>query len=181
MSSSQENVSSDGLAARGQPTGSLVVGIGASAGGIAALRELFRRVPADSGFTFVVILHISAEHESNLAGIVQNETSLPVTQVNETVRIEPNRIYVNPPGKYLVMEKGSLRLAEPERLRGAHTSVDLFLRTLADAYQRNGVAVILSGSGSDGTVGLRRIKEQGGFAIVQDPDEAEYDGCLAAR
>lgn len=176
MSGSQENASSDALATRGQTTGSLVVGIGASAGGIAAIRRFFRRVPADSGFAFVVIVHISAEHESNLAAIVQNETSLPVMQVNETVQVEPNRIYVNPPGKYLVMERGTIRLAEPERLHGAHTSVDLFLRTLADAYQRNSVAMILSGTGSDGTLGLRRIKEQGGFAIVQDPDEAEYAG-----
>jgi two-component system, chemotaxis family, CheB/CheR fusion protein len=154
----------------------LVVGIGASAGGISALRRLFSRVTPDGSSAFVVILHLSPAHESNLAAIIQTETALRVMQVNEMVRIEPDHIYVNPPSKYLVVEGGYLKLAEPERLHGGHTSIDLFLRCLGDAYPHNSVAIILSGTGADGTLGLQRIKEQGGFVIAQLPEEAEYDG-----
>jgi two-component system CheB/CheR fusion protein len=153
---------------------SFVVGIGASAGGISALREFFRHVKSDSGMTYVVILHLSPEHESNLASLLQSQTSLPVTQVTETVRVEPNHIYVIPPANYLAMSDGVIRLTPPEKPAGGHNSIDVFFRTLADAYGRDAIAVLLSGAGSDGTLGLGRIKEQGGIVIVQDPAEAEY-------
>jgi len=155
--------------------GCLVVGIGASAGGIAALRQFFGRVTAGSGLTFVVILHLSPQHESNLAALLQTHTKIPVTQVNETVRVQPDHVYVMPPNKYLVMEDGDIKLTDPERARGGHSSIDLFFRTLADAYGKDAVAIVLSGTGADGTLGLRRVKEHGGFAIAQDPGEAEYD------
>jgi two-component system CheB/CheR fusion protein len=155
--------------------GCLVVGIGASAGGIAALRQFFSHVAADSGLTFVVILHLSPQHESNLAALLQAHTKIPVTQVTETVGIQPGHVYVMPPNKYLVLEDGNIKLTDPERARGGHSSIDLFFRTLADAYGRDAVAIVLSGTGADGTLGLRRVKEHGGFAIAQDPGEAEYD------
>ncbi len=154
----------------------LVVGIGALAGGITALKEFFGHVTADSGVAFVVILHLSPQHESNLAAVIQAETKVPVTQVTEAVKLEPNHVYVIPPTKYLGVDDGHIKLVEPERLRGGHTSIDLFFRSLADAYQKDAVAIILSGTGADGTLGLRRIKEAGGFAIAQDPAEAEYEG-----
>ena len=152
-----------------------VVGIGASAGGIRALREFFDGVTEDSGMAYVVILHLSPQHQSNLPELLQNRTMLPVTQVNEPVKVEPNHVYVIPPQKYLIMSDGIIRLTEPERLHGHPTSIDLFFRTLADTYGKDAVAVMLSGIGADGTVGIGRIKEQGGFAIAQDPNEAEYD------
>ena len=155
--------------------GFLVVGIGASAGGITALRQFFSRVSADSGMAFVVIQHLSPQHESNLAAVLQTQTKVPVTQVNETLKLEPNHIYVVPPNKYLVIKDGDIKLTEPERLRGAPTSIDLFFRTLAEAYGRDAVGIVLSGTGADGTLGLGRVRECGGLAIIQDPAEAEYD------
>jgi len=151
-----------------------VVGIGASAGGINALREFFAHVRADSGITYVVILHLSPQHESNLPALLQNQTAVPVTQVTETINVAPNHIYVIPPSKYLAIMDGHIQLAEPERPHGGHTSIDLFFRTLADAYGKNAVAILLSGTGGDGILGLGRIKEEGGFVIAQDPAEAEY-------
>jgi two-component system CheB/CheR fusion protein len=154
----------------------LVVGIGGSAGGITALKQLFSQVRPDSGIAYVVILHLSPQHESNLAQLLQVQTTIPVTQVNETVRVEPDHVYVIPPNKYLMIEDGNIKVTEPERVRGGgHTSIDLFFRTLADAYGKSAVGIILSGTGSDGILGLRRIKEEGGFAIAQDPEEADYD------
>jgi two-component system CheB/CheR fusion protein len=151
-----------------------VVGIGASAGGIAAFREFFSAVPPDIGMAFVVILHISAGHESNLPALIQNQTTLQVSQVTGTVAVEPNHVYVIPPSKYLALSDGKIQLAEPERPRGAHTSIDLLFRTLAHAYGKDAVAILMSGTGNDGVLGIRRIKEQAGFVIVQDPSEAEY-------
>jgi two-component system CheB/CheR fusion protein len=153
-----------------------VVGIGASAGGIKALKEFFERMPDDSGMAFVAIVHLSQEHESNLAGILQTCTSMPVTQVRETVKIEPDHVYVIPPSNHLAMIDGVIKLTEPELVRGKRLPIDLFLRSLAEAHGKNGVAVILSGTGSDGMLGLKRIKENGGMVFVQDPVDAEYDG-----
>jgi two-component system, chemotaxis family, CheB/CheR fusion protein len=151
-----------------------VVGIGASAGGIPALRTLFTEMPPDIGMAFVVILHMSPQHESNLPALIQNQTRLQVTQVTETVTVEPNHVYVIPPSKYLMMMDGKIRLTEPERLRGGHTSIDLFFRTLATAYGKEAIAILLSGTGTDGAMGIGRIKEEGGFVITQEPAEAEY-------
>src|SRR5215472_4901315 len=159
---------------RNDDMGLFVAGIGASAGGIAPLREFFSKTPEDSGIAYVVVLHMSPQHESNLPALLQSRTNIPVIQVTETLRVAPNHIYVIPPSKYLVMMDGVIRLTDPERPRGGHTSIDLFYRTMADAYGKNAVAILLSGSGVDGTIGLGRIKEQGGFVIVQDPSEAEY-------
>ncbi len=155
--------------------GSMLVGIGASAGGIGALKQFFSHVTPGSGLSFVVILHLSPQHESNLAELLQANTKIPVTQVTETVHVQPDHVYVMPPSKYMVIEDGNINLIQPERIRGGHSSIDLFFRTLADAYGKDAVAIVLSGTGADGTLGLRRVKEHGGFAIAQDPAEAEYD------
>ncbi len=154
----------------------LTVGIGASAGGIKPLQEFFAQMPADSGMAFVVILHLSPEHESHLPAVLQTNTKMPVIQVQETVKIEPDHIYVIPPIKHLVMVDGEIRLIEPETIRGRRVPIDLFFRTLAAAHGRNSVCVVLSGTGADGASGLKRVKEAGGLCIVQDPAEAEYDG-----
>jgi two-component system, chemotaxis family, CheB/CheR fusion protein len=151
-----------------------IVGIGASAGGVSALRALFTEMPTDIGMAFVVILHMSPQHESNLPALIQNQTRLPVTQITETVTVESNHVYVIPPSKYLMMMDGNIRLTEPERLRGGHTSIDLFFRTLATAYGKNAIAILLSGTGTDGALGIGRVKEEGGFVIAQEPTEAEY-------
>ena len=152
-----------------------VVGIGASAGGIKALKQFFSSMPRDSGMAFVVILHLSPQHESTLDLLLRGQTPMPVTQVQATVKVEPNHVYVIPPNKNLAMVDGHIELTEPEPTPGKRVAIDMFLRTLADAYGKNAVGVILSGTGADGTIGLKRVKEQGGIAIVQQPEDAEYD------
>ena len=133
-------------------------------------------MPHDSDLAFVVILHLSPEHESNLAGLLQYHTAMPVTQVTEATRVERNHVYVIPPAKHLALADGSLRLSEPQRLHGQHVAIDLFFRTLAETHGPNAAAVVLSGTGSDGASGLKRVKELGGVTFAQDPQDAEYDG-----
>ncbi|HEX9960479.1 MAG TPA: CheR family methyltransferase, partial [Pyrinomonadaceae bacterium] len=154
----------------------LVVGLGASAGGVKALQEFFAAMPPNSGMAFVVILHLSPEHESSLAQIIQTRTSMRVTQVNETHKVEPNHVYVIPPNRQLEMIDGVIRCKDAVDKRGSRVAIDVFFRTLADAYRQNAVCVVMSGTGTDGTIGLKRVKEGNGFAIVQDPQDAEYDG-----
>jgi len=152
-----------------------VVGIGASAGGLKALLTFFENMPADCGMAFVVIMHLSPKHESNADKILQKVTRMPVRQVTKPVPIERNHVYVIPPAMDLSMNDGYLRLQKPERERGAQVAIDLFFRTLADVHHNHAVGVVLTGTGSDGSVGLSRIKEQGGVTLAQAPDDAEYD------
>ena len=153
-----------------------VVGIGASAGGIGALLKLFEHMPQHSGMAFVVILHLSPKHESNVDSILRKVTRMPVAQVNQTTTIEADHIYVISPTCSLTMSDGKLIVSEAERPRGRHVAIDLFFRTLADVHRDRSVCLVLSGTGSDGAVGLRRIKERGGVTLVQSPGDAEYDG-----
>jgi two-component system CheB/CheR fusion protein len=153
-----------------------VVGIGASAGGITALQRFLEATPSDSGMAFVIVLHLSPNHESNIAQILQPKTKMPVRQVNDEVAIEPNHVYVIPPNRDLRMQDGKLQIiAAAARLQGRHTAIDLFFRTLAEAHRERAVGIILSGAGADGAVGIARIKEKGGMTVVQTPEDAEYD------
>lgn len=154
----------------------LTVGIGASAGGIKALKEFFSMMPPDSGMAFVVVLHLSPEHESNLAHVLQTETSMPVLQVVEPTPIKPDHVYVIPPNRHLVMVDGTVRAARPAEERGSRVAIDLFFRTLAETHGKKAVCIVLSGTGTDGTLGLKAIKGRNGFAMVQKPEDAEYDG-----
>lgn len=152
----------------------LVVGLGASAGGVKALQEFFSTMPPNSGMAFVVILHLSPEHESSLAQILQSKTAMPVIQVNETHKVEPDHVYVIPPNRQLELVDGVVRCTDLVEHKGARVAIDVFFRTLAEAYERNAVCIVLSGTGADGTLGLKRVKESNGFAIVQDPKDAEH-------
>ncbi|KTT59832.1 chemotaxis protein [Pseudomonas oryzihabitans] len=152
-----------------------VVGIGASAGGIQALLRFFEALPADCGMAFVVVMHLSPEHQSSLDQILQRATRLPVQQVTQPVPIEADHVYVIPPGFDLTMNDGYLRLNPAERLSGDHVAVDLFFRALADVHKTRAIAIVLSGNGADGSVGLGRIKEQGGVTLAQAPEDAEFD------
>ncbi|OJW04120.1 MAG: hypothetical protein BGO39_06425 [Chloroflexi bacterium 54-19] len=154
----------------------LLVGLGASAGGVAALEDFFEYLPqANPEMAFVVVTHLSPEHESNLASIIQRHTNLPVIQVKEAVPVEPARVYVIPPGKQLSMKDGYIQLVDLQGMRSERAPIDLFFRTLAETHGDEAAAVVLSGTGSDGSVGLPRIKEMGGVTLVQDPEEAEYN------
>jgi two-component system, chemotaxis family, CheB/CheR fusion protein len=154
----------------------MVVGLGASAGGINALKEFFAALPAETGMAFIVILHLSQEHESYLAQILQSTTQMVVTQVQATLTLEPNHVYVIPPNRHLKLVDGVVTLVKPQRTRGRRVPIDLLFRTLGEAHGKNAVCIVLSGTGSDGTLGLKRVKEAGGITLVQDPLEAEYDG-----
>jgi len=132
-------------------------------------------MPADSGMAFVVIMHLSPQHESHAAAILQTTTRMSVIQVNAVVRVEPNHVYVIPPTMNLTMSDGHIRLSVPERPFGRHVAIDLFLRTLADTHGTQAVCIVLSGMGADGSVGIKRVKEAGGIAMVQEPRDAEYD------
>jgi two-component system CheB/CheR fusion protein len=152
----------------------LVVGVGASAGGVRALKRFFQEVPRDGGIAYVAILHLSPEHESRLAEVLQISCPLPVTQVREEVKVVPDHVYVISPNQSLSMSDGSLTVSQMVRVEERRAPVDIFFRTLADARASRAVCVVLSGTGSDGSMGLKRIKEQGGICIVQDPAEAEH-------
>ena len=158
----------------GPPHPFTVVGIGASAGGLKALQSFFEAVPADSGMVYVVILHLDPVRESQMARLLQSRASIPVTQVTEPLRVEPGHAYIIPPGQDLSMVDGTIQLS-PRGESGKHAPIDHFFRTLAQAYGPASVAIVLSGTGSDGTAGLRRVKEAGGITIAQEPGDAEYD------
>ena len=153
----------------------LVVGIGASAGGIQALKKFFEHVPADSGIAYVVILHLSPTHDSKLAEVIAVSAKIPVLQVHEKVKIAPDCIYVVPPNQHLVMEDGHINVSPNIQTEDRRAPVDIFFRTLAETHGPHAVCVILSGTGANGSMGLKRIKENGGAAFVQNPREAEFN------
>ncbi|HEX8404943.1 MAG TPA: CheR family methyltransferase [Duganella sp.] len=157
-----------------------VVGIGASAGGLPALVRLFENLPARHELAFVVILHLSPEHPSTADAVLQRATRMPVVQVNASVKIEPGHVYVIAPSLHLTMMDGMLMVNDLARPRGKHVAIDLFFRTLAEEHRERAVAIVLSGTGTDGAVGLARVKEEGGVTIVQTPGDAEYDGMPMA-
>ncbi|MEW6369499.1 MAG: CheR family methyltransferase [Pseudomonadota bacterium] len=157
-----------------------VVGIGASAGGLPALIQLFENMPAANDMAFVVILHLSPKHPSSAAEILQRATRMPVVQVTSKVQIERNHVYVIAPNQHMSMMDGLLLVDELERPRGKHIAIDMFFRTLAEVHRERAVAIVLSGTGADGAVGLTRVKEQGGVTLVQAPLDAEHDGMPMA-
>ena len=152
------------------------IGLGGSAGGIQALTAFFEAMPADSGLVFVVVLHLSPEHDSSLASLLARHTAMRVQQAEDGMKAEPDQVYVIPPAKHLTMTDGHLRLTDLEHARGTRVAVDLFFRSLADTHGPHATAVVVSGGDSDGSIGLRRVKERGGLTIAQDPTEAEQDG-----
>ncbi len=152
-----------------------VVGLGASAGGVAVLLQFFESMPPDSGLVFVVVMHLAPEHESNLPEILQRTTAMPVVQVTDRETVRRNHVYVIPPDKHLTIAEGALDLSERQQAPGRRVAIDLFFRTLADAYGQRSVCVVLTGTDSDGVIGLKHIKAQGGLTIAQDPQEAQHD------
>ena len=155
-----------------------VVGIGASAGGLRALEEFFEHLPIDSGAAFVVIQHLSPDFKSLMKELLERRTRMAVYRVTDGMELQPNSVYLIPPGKNIVVDDRKLHLLEQEERNrhGLNFPIDIFLESLAKTYADRAIGVILSGTGSDGTNGLRAINEAGGFAMVQEPDTAEFDG-----
>jgi two-component system CheB/CheR fusion protein len=152
-----------------------VVGIGASAGGLDALKELLQALPTDTGMAFVVVQHLDPTHSSMLSEILSRATKMPVTEVKDEPAVEPNHVYVLPPNRNMIINKGVLSLAARTEARGQHRPIDSFFRSLAEDQKHKSIGVVLSGSGTDGTVGLEEIKAEGGITFAQD-ESAQYEG-----
>ena len=153
-----------------------VVGIGASAGGLEALKIFFNNVPENSGLAYIVIQHLDPNQEGILSEILQRETKMKVLQVRDFMKVKSNHVYVIPPNKSMSILNGHLRLFEAITLDGLHSPIDYFFYSLANDQNENGIGVVLSGMGLDGSSGLKAIKENGGFVLVQDPKDAKFDG-----
>ncbi len=152
-----------------------IVGIGASAGGLEALEQFFGNMPNDSGMAFVVIQHLAPDRPSILPELLQRITKMQVNKVTDRLKIKPNCVYVIPPKKSMSFLNGSLYLFEPVESHGLRLPIDFFFRSLADDRKEQSIGIILSGMGSDGSLGLKAIKEKAGIALVQEPASAKFD------
>jgi chemotaxis methyl-accepting protein methylase/signal transduction histidine kinase len=153
-----------------------IVGIGASAGGLEAFKKFFSGLPGDSGLGFVLIQHLDPTRDSLTAELVGTYTRMPVVQVEDGMRVAANRVYVIPPNMYLQIRERTLRLSPPTAPRSLRMAVDCFLRSLAEDQHERAIGIILSGTGTDGTLGLKEIKAAGGMTMVQDLRGAQHDG-----
>jgi len=153
-----------------------VVGIGASAGGLEAFTKLLKHLPNDTGMAFVLVQHLDPTHQSALTEILSRATAMPVTEVRDGMRVEPNHVYVIPPNTNLAILHHRLSLMPRDEKQGLHLPIDYFLRSLAEDRRGRAVGVILSGTASDGTMGLKAIKAEGGVTFAQDEESAKYDG-----
>ena len=157
-----------------------IVALGASAGGLEALSQLFDKMPSDTGMAFIVVQHLDPRHRSILAELLAKGTQMTVVEVTEGVKVEPNCIYVIPPNKAMQIESGLLKLTPRELGETGHRPIDTFLYSLATQQKNRAIGVILSGTASDGTLGLKAIKEEGGITFAQDRETAKFDGMPAA-
>ncbi len=151
-----------------------VAGLVASAGGLDAFKKFFAAMPADSGIAFVLIPHLDPSHDSLMVELLSRHTSMPVVEAAEGTAVEANHVYIIPPDRNMTISGGVLRLTGPVDRGGWQTSIDLFLRSLADDRSERAICIILSGTGSHGTLGLAAVKAAGGMAMVQDPRTADY-------
>ena len=164
--------------ARRTASGFPVVGIGASAGGLAALEAFFLAMPTDppSGMAFVVVQHLAPDHKSILSDLIGRYTRMQVFEVKDGMAVQPDCVYVIAPNRDMALLNGTLQLLEPILPRGFRLPIDFLFRSLAQDQHERAICLILSGTGSDGTLGLRAVKAEGGMAMVQDPESTEHDG-----
>jgi len=153
-----------------------VVGIGASAGGLEAFEQFFENIPATTGMAFVVVQHLDPTGHSSMPQILSRFTRMAIEVAEDGVRVRPNSIYLLPPNKSMGIQNGSLYLQEPTRPPGLRLPIDFFFRSLAKEMGPDAIGIILSGTGTDGTLGLKAIKAELGTVFVQDPESARYDG-----
>ncbi|MGH9666379.1 MAG: chemotaxis protein CheB, partial [Bryobacteraceae bacterium] len=151
-----------------------IVGVGASAGGLEAFTAFLKYLPPDSGMVFVLIQHLDPEQHSQLTEILSNTTTMPIMEVGSDVRVEANHIYVMAPGTRLCMSDGTLRV--DERGKGRNLPIDYFLQSLAKDKTSKAIGIVLSGTASDGTLGLKAVKAEGGITFAQEPSSAKFDG-----
>jgi two-component system CheB/CheR fusion protein len=155
-----------------------VVGIGASAGGLAAFEAFFSGMPADSdpGMAFILVQHLAPDHKSILTDLIRRYTRMQVFEVEDGMAVAPNCAYIIPPNRDMAFLDGRLQLLEPLAPRGRRLPIDFFFRSLARDQHERAICIVLSGTGSDGTLGVRAVKEEGGMVMVQNPASTEYDG-----
>ncbi len=153
-----------------------IVGIGASAGGLEAFEQLFRHTPVDSGMAFVLVPHLAPNHASLLTEILQRATQMPVLEAQDHMPVSPNSVYIIPPNRDMAIFHDTLQLSVPEEPHAQRLPIDHFLRSLAEDQAERAIGIVLSGTGSDGTLGLRAIVGAGGITLAQEPESAKYDG-----
>jgi two-component system, chemotaxis family, CheB/CheR fusion protein len=153
-----------------------IVGIGASAGGLEAIESFFKTMPANTGLAFVVVQHLSPDYKSLMAELLSKHTAMSVHRIEDGMMVEANNIYLIPPRKNLTLFHGRLLLKEQVRNEGINLPIDVFFQSLADDCNEKSIGVVLSGTGSDGTRGIRAIKERGGMVMVQDEESAKFNG-----
>ena len=161
-----------------QSAGFPIVGIGASAGGLAAFEAFFSTMPVDSdpGMAFVLVQHLARDHKSILSELIRRYTKMQVFEVQDGMVVKPNCAYIIPPNRDMALVNGRLQLLEPTLARGIRLPIDFFFRSLAQDQHELAICIVLSGTGSDGTLGVRAVKGEGGIAMVQTPESTEYDG-----
>lgn len=157
-----------------QPIHFPVVGIGASAGGLSALKALFSQMPSDSGVAFVLVPHLDPTHESLMVELLARKTAMPVCEAKDSMPIEPDHVYIIPPNKHLAVCEGKLQLSAPSKGHGSPTAIDFFFQSLAGELHEKAIGIILSGTSNHGSVGLKEIKLAGGMVMAQQPESAEY-------
>ncbi len=153
-----------------------IVGIDASAGGLEAFTQLLSNLPDNTNLAYILVQHLDPTHESFSADILARKTLMPVEEIKDKTKVRPNHLYIIPPNHHLEIEQGVLTLKPRFETRGQHMSVDYFFQSLAHDQKHKAIGIILSGTGTDGSLGLEAIKAEGGLAIVQDPLTAKYDG-----
>ncbi|NQU64158.1 MAG: hypothetical protein HQ517_07740 [SAR324 cluster bacterium] len=153
-----------------------IVGLGASAGGLEALEAFFSNLPPTSNIAYVIIQHLSPKHKSIMSSLLAKSTEMEVTEIENEMEIQPNHVYLNPPDRNVVIQNGRLQLAMPIRTDRPNLPIDCFFKSMALDLGEKAICIILSGTATDGTLGLKAIKGSGGIAMVQDPNTAKYDG-----
>ena len=153
-----------------------VVGVGASAGGLEAFKRLIKAIPENSGMAYILVQHLEPTHESILKDLLQKVTKIPIHEITNDVRVEPNQIYIIPSNKLLTATDGVLQLSPRPPKKIKNMPIDVFFISLAEVHQSHAIGVILSGTATDGTLGLKAIKDHGGITFAQDQESAAFDG-----
>lgn len=156
------------------------MGIGASAGGLEAFEQFFTHMPAESSMAFVLVPHLDPTHKSILADLLKRFTKMPVFQAEDGMKVKPGTVYIIPPNKDMSILHGTLQLLEPVISQGIRHPIDFFFRSLAEDQREKAVCIVLSGTGTEGTLGLKAVKGEGGLVLVQDAKTAKYDGMPAS-
>ena len=152
-----------------------IVGIGASAGGLEAIEGFFANTPPKVNIAFVIMQHLAPEHKSIMGSLLEKYTKMKVVEIRDGIKVDPACVYLNPPNRDVSISNGRLFLSEPMQLRGVHLPIDHFFRSLAEAQGDKSICIVLSGTGTDGKLGLKAIKGEGGMAMVQEETQAKYN------